>query len=376
MTLFVYPELDYLVPRSIRIHNITKNLKVHHNVNFRIYKYNIDKVVEKDSVIFSASWKFRLVKKLKITYFLRKLFPKTLSPDINNLFLNDNIKDIIEFINDNNVQNIIIVVYPFSSYKIVLKIREAFPDLNIILDIGDPLFNNADKSNRKNQEKNFKLEIEAVKNASKLIVTNLKTKEFYLKTYNIDQEKISIIPQGVDTELVKSVKSNLNNLNVEKLRLVYSGIFYKDLRSPENLFKAINSNNNINFDVYGSFIKRNISNVYFKNRLPQDELFEEQVKADILVFIDNAYGIQTSGKIFELLSFQKPILFIYSNEESETFNCIKHYENIIKVKNELKSIENVLNEINKDYLRNLNSSYDIEQFSWGNRSNLYSKILI
>jgi len=375
MTLFVYPELDILTPRSIRVNNITKILKLEFGIDLKIAKYKLTNRDAKNSYFFSSSWKYKLIKKIKLSFFIRKLFPRLILPDFNNLFINENINNIFHFIENNEVKNIVIVVYPFSSYKMVKKVRLKFTDLNIILDIGDPLYKNSDKLRVEKEELNFELEKEAIENTTSMIVTNLMTKNFYVNTYEIEAKNIKIIPQGVDIKIVNSLKIKNKLEPDKKIKLIYSGIFYEGLRDPENLFNALCTNSNFTFDVYGSSMKKVIKNVFFYERVSQEKLFLKMFKMDILVFIDNAYGIQTSGKIYELLAFKKPILFLYSNENSETISNMNSFDNIFFIKNDLFSISNFFSKTTRKTLSKLEYNYDINELSWAKRANDYMKLL-
>jgi hypothetical protein len=81
--------------------------------------------------------------------------------------------------------------------------------------------------------------------------------------------------------------------------------------------------------------------------------------------MDNDTGFQVPGKTFELLAFDKPILFIYMNEASDTLNYLKNEPGVFCCQNKAKAIIEALDAITKEpgkrYRRNF------EQFFWENR---------
>ena len=101
----------------------------------------------------------------------------------------------------------------------------------------------------------------------------------------------------------------------------------------------------------------------------------EYLKADIIVFIDNAYGIQVPGKTIELLAFNKPILFISSNGQSASIKYFQSCQNFLKVENTYKSIEQILNSLKIMFEPETITGKDISGYYWQNLIPKYLPII-
>lgn len=373
-TLFFYPEYDQIVPRTIRIKNIRKQLS-NFGIDSYILKYSGGEPSAKNVLELKSSKKYNFINKLHLRFFIRKLFPKLLKPDFNKIFLKSNINDVLKNIEKFRIKNVIIVIYPFSSFFFVKKIKEKFPNVNLILDIGDPLYSNSAREKDGKNDYYFQLENTALSFADSIIVTNNGTKQFYQDSHKVASNKISIIPQGVNLKLIKNSIQKGSEISNNHVSLIYSGIFYKKLRSPEELFLAVRNKPGIELDIYGSSYKRDFSNIHFRSRMEQKNLFIKMFNSKVLVFIDNAFGFQTSGKIYELLSFKKPILFIFSNPQSEVLALVKRFKNVYICENKQNDIAKTLKMIIDQSAWNLNVNYNINSFSWMARAEQYRTLM-
>jgi len=72
----------------------------------------------------------------------------------------------------------------------------------------------------------------ALQNANKILVANEGIKKIILKEYNINEEKIIIIPNGIDVEFFKNIKKQ------KKPTLVFSGMMY-DHRGIDILLNSL-----------------------------------------------------------------------------------------------------------------------------------------
>lgn len=267
-----------------------------------------------------------------------------------------------------------------------LLLGKTIKNLNIryIVDLGDPLTYNS--ANQKGCIGNFlinKYEEKMFKYIDILIVTNNFTMKYYINKYGsiFSNKNVFVIPQGTDI-LVKHRKIKKNNQN--NFGLIYAGQFYEKLRDPNSLFEAVKSlmHLNINLDIYGGIslkhfsddILNNETNIKYNGKISHDNLIKEYEISDVLVFIDNAYGIQQSGKIFELMAMKKPILFIYSNERSESFDITMGYDAIEYSINDVNSIKKAINKLKANY-HNYKFNYDYTAITWDNRAEKYKNIL-
>jgi len=370
--LFVFPEMDMIGPRNIRIKNIS-NFLAKEKLNVYIAKSNLSKNTgySPNEFFIPNGWLFSFILKYKV---LKFFFIKILFPDIYILNYKTTKTALINIVNNYKIETVIFIK-PFSLYFISKNLKKIFPNIKIIYDIGDPLYYNSAYLNR-NLFK-FIVERNVLKYADGIIVTNQNTKQYYNKIYNYPLDKISIVPQGVSVELISENKINQVKVQNKKWRFFYAGLFYKNLRNPYAFFNAIESFNKGEFQLscYGvnkEFVSDNYKNISFYPRLHQTDLVKVLNNADVLLFIDNSSGIQTPGKIFELLAFKKVIFCVYSNVQSETIQFLKKFDHVLFVKNNIKSIENGLLRLS-DFKPKFD--YDPTAFSWQERSKAYENVL-
>lgn len=373
--IFIHPNPNKTNPRGIRINNIVKNLKQIASENnysilsfsdklkvkpvdpFKINSFNLIYLLFRYTGIFKLGTKFsklsRILDPFIFIHFLIKLDIKLRLKNVSNF------KNVV----------FVVVVSPFSNYLLVPWLREKYPNSRIICDIGDPLYKNSARWNNDEVSKN--IEREALNLSTNLIVTNESSKKHFISEFNLNPTLGHVIPQGVNTELIEKISKNCR---VQKEKsMAYAGRFYSQLRSPQALFDALSSQDYFTLDVYGDKAKEDVENVYFQNRVEQEELFRKMSLYEVLVFIDNKSGIQTSGKIFELLAFKKIILFIKGDEETETYKLANKFQNVIFCNNNKDSISKAISKIKN--FRNVDFNYDCHYFSWHARAEHYLKLL-
>lgn len=396
--LIVQPTFNSNEARNIRTENIIACISK--EFNFHMVKLNINKP---DRNILNIDFY-----SLPATNFTKNILARNLSKHNLNIFTTFYIKairylykkflcypDIWIYEHDKIIENlnkrinkkfdiILVSIKPFSNAILANRLRKNpyLKDSKIVLDIGDPLAHNS--INKTVDQKDINFEKNILDKAHKIIVTNVATKVHYIDTFQQDSNKIVVIPQGVNLNLFSGANNSPDILQNKNLSLIYAGSFYPTLRDPKNFFTALKllpSNSNIKVNLYAGNIKvpveiKNRVNVYEK--INQQKLIHEYNQNNILLFFDNAYGIQTSGKIFELLALRKIIFFIYDNDNSPLKNELEleNYSNIIFIKNctdiifnRLLDFENAIDSFNI-------GNYDLNSFSWKNRSNRLKKLLI
>ncbi len=374
--IFIYPNPHRSNPRGIRTNNIVRNLKKLAPDN----KYSILSFSEK---LYSKSVPPFKTNSFNLIYLLFKYMgvfktarrisktSKLLDPFV---FIHFLIKwDIMFRLREiNNTDNIVfvVIVSPFSNYLLVPWLIKNYPNAKIICDIGDPLYKNSARWNNDKISRN--IESKALNASSFIIATNEATKDHFVSEFNLNPSNVFIIPQGANTELIDKVSRN-NDVKINKQKMAYAGRFYEKLRSPKALFDALSSLSGFELDVYGNNPKLALKNVNFHNSLPQEELFIRLAEYGVLVFIDNKSGIQTSGKIFELLAFKKIILFIKGDEETANFKLANKFQNVIFCEHNQESIIGAISKI--DTLLDLDINYDSNIFSWEKRVSSYLKVI-
>ncbi len=246
---------------------------------------------------------------------------------------------ILNKLDGHQFSHIIISVAPFSNYLLAQKIRSRGGAAKLILDIGDPLSNNPglDKGIKVDLDR---YEWEGISAADSLVVTNNNTAAFFRNNFSYGKE-ISILPNGFKTS-DKMFPTEVA-VKFDEVRAIYAGAIYETLRPIKPLLRAfsklgpktqIQVVSNLEHEIKGENIK-------WTGRLSQNELVTYYEKSNLFIYIDNNRGIQTSSKIYELLAFGLPILFVY-DFESENYNFAKNFKWVHFVNNDETSIYNYL----------------------------------
>lgn len=386
--LFIAGGYSKSVPRGLRFKNIIKYLVKDYNVHILAFDYGIP--VKKSSVYHLYFMEHLLLLKIlnknifypsltntvkgKFVGLFNLLLSKRLFPDIYIIEKNKIINKIIELHTQYNFDIIVGVAVPYTTLLIGKELKEKGLNFKWVVDIGDPFAeNSAGKLSKNAKEKAEFYEESTLAYADAIVVTNSMTKNMYKEKYQkLAEKEIAVIPQGANI-IMKHEKSNVTN---SELTLVYAGAFYPKLREPYELFKAIVQwDESCNFEIYGA------SNIYglhsqkinFMDKASHEKIIDAYSNADALVFIDNAYGLQTSGKIFELLAMKKPILFISDNSESPTKELLREHNFVFFSKNNVRDIKQALKNI-KENKESCIFDFDIDTVSWERRSEEYVKL--
>ncbi len=388
--VFLYPTLDISGPRSIRTRNFARILGRENAVtvvSFETVQHKVDipgvPVVRVNPPVFirkffdaspeehsgTELWKhFKTVLK----HFSKRFFFPDPWVRAHRVLLNQVKKDASIFTPD----IIIAEMGPYSTGACALEWKRkcaSYP--KVILDIGDSITNNA--AGMRPSGKAMKYEKNLLEQADGIVVSNGETKEYFQSAYDLREDTIAVISQGVSKDFVREC-GRKEQKREGQTSLFYAGAFYPEFRDPSEFLRA--------FEIFGNpdirltlvdrlgFIKRREKNprIEILGPMPQEALRKYYRSADILLFFDNAYGIQTPGKIYELLALRKPILFISENKRSPARQLTKTYKNVWYSRNKAEDIARALRQITSSYFE---ADYEIDAFFWEARAEEWNKIL-
>lgn len=309
------------------------------------------------------------------TNFFAKIFEKVAMKIINMIgdsyfvLINKYRKAIIAELKTNKYDTVITTIYPPSFVSLIRWIKKYAKSAKIILDMSDPVtagvfFNDYAYPKRKLFSS---FETKYLKQINVLVVLNKEIKEYYEAKF--PGLKVIVVEVGLDEHTIcnsfSRTKINING----NINLLYAGIFYEKLREPFNLYSAILSGPaNVKLFIYGSCSRHyqppKSEKLIYGGLISKDEMKEKYGIADIIVFIDNFYGVQVPAKTFEVFATQKPILFIYENGKSPSLNYAKEHDGIFYAKNTVDSIKSTLLSLTK------NTKYiyprDLTKYYWAN----------
>ena len=116
--------------------------------------------------------------------------------------------------------------------------------------------------------------------------------------------------------------------------LVYAGMFYWNIRNPEKMLEILSKIIKTKIKIFSCHCEDIIEkmkplfseeNLYLSGRIDHDKCVEEICQANILVNLGNNISNQTPSKILEYISFGKPILHFYFNEDDTCLPILKNY---------------------------------------------------
>lgn len=179
---------------------------------------------------------------------------------------------------------------------------------------------------------NTKDEFEFYKNSDCSLLTPELAKSIRLKYPQLVEKCFQMEFTLTDLSIVKSIKS----VDSDKIKLIYAGAVYKNIRNPEYMMREISLIPEVKLDIFtnlnadrgecNEILLRNIAdNISINEFVPKDR-YNELIynEYDILVNIGNISDLQTPSKMLDLLSTGKPILNFYFVRDSQ-FEMIERY---------------------------------------------------
>ena len=233
-----------------------------------------------------------------------------------------------ELIRQFNIDTVITTSPPHSTQLIGLKLKQTF-NIKWIADLRDPwtdiYYYNQFKHTALARKIDLRYERMMVENADVLITVSEDLKRIFAEKSALPvAPKISVIPNGFDED--DFVQHNLPK-ETKKI-ITYSGIFY-EFYEIDSLLKALDRlNKELKSNLIIRFVGKVPPSVEQKFRLTGLEIelmgyvdhhksIEYLLRSDILLLViakvENNHGILT-GKFFEYLAAQKPILAIGPTE--------------------------------------------------------------
>lgn len=347
------------------------------------------KLLIKQSLTASGKKKVGKQKNKKIFTLIRKIWRKSnlqmfIFPDKYLFELKSFRKKLKELILVEEYDVVIISAYPFSLLRLAKQVKFYQRDLKpvCIYDTGDPFFGNSVKHMIAPLHNYFSKNYEKrnLKYIDDLVVISQVVKEHYEKNYPVSlrDKKVMVIEQGI-RKMIVPVNIDQSGQK-DGMKLMYAGGFYRKLREPFNLYKAIDAIQDIpiHLKIFGNIYEKFLPDLKqgkysFGGSINQQQVIEEYMISNLIVFIDNAFGIQVPGKILEIISLCKPILFIYENDNSPTLEFIRGYRGVVFVKNNQSEIERAIRNIyNKEI--DFDFAYDLTPYYWDSLSKKYEQL--
>jgi hypothetical protein len=280
----------------------------------------------------------------------RRIYQKTWRqyywPDSACRWYNPALRKALRLIRKNKYDAVITVSHPMTSHRIGLTIKNYYPNLPWLIDIGDPfsfLETPAVNNHSRYAVRNKLLESHVLDKADSIVVTNTNCKLVYLKHFpKVDRNKVHVIPPLLSLKDILSTKPPRLNATV---KWVFIGTLYRDIRNPLfllRLFSAVQDAEQ-QLHCYGQandchayfteFMDQHHSQVLLHGSCPREKVSELLSGADILVNIGNKTNFQCPSKIVEYISSGKPILHISNCESDASLEYLANYPSLLVLKN-------------------------------------------
>lgn len=283
---------------------------------------------------------------------------------------------------------VVLSAFPFTVLRCARSLKRR-TGARLILDVGDPFYKNSrngflrDLMARRFEERHLRL-------IDCLVVTNEMTRTHYIDTFtHPGPEAVQIVPMGISEPMASGFRREPVHTSGKSpddpFILVYAGQLYRKMREPFGLYKAVKELNreagvNVQLKMYGSF-SREFSSGYeeagiisFMGQIPHHAITEAYSNAGAVVFIDNAYGMQTPGKVFEVALTHRPVLFIGDRSASPALEVVSGLGHIAVTANRPDMIMAAIRKtivMEPEYP----SPDTVRRFLWENRARQYKQII-
>ncbi len=319
--------------------------------NVHVFRVN-DSIIEKVRTKFNNSDRKTTATKNKATHkesTVKKIVKSTLKnlhdftwknlywPDYATLWKKTAIKNAEYLIEHESYDTIISISDPFTSHLVGYALKNKYPNLKWMVDIGDPFCFRHDTPTNNHAlyyKKNYKIEKEIFAKTDCISVTTETTKQKYAELFPESSDKINVIPplMAPSTQVSKILDNHTNSI-----KLIFVGTLYKAIRNPHYLLhlfsKLLHSNisdklelhfyGGINdcqseFTSYRSMVNKNL---FLHGLVPREEVLQAMDNATVLINIGNDNMYQLPSKIVEYVLTGKPIINIakLSNDSSTEF---------------------------------------------------------
>lgn len=219
---------------------------------------------------------------------------------------------------------------------------------------------------------NISLESQALKTCDKLFILPPLRQHYSNPNYRYLQEKITV----TEHPLVKNISEHGGRGVIENksISILYAGSLDTKLRSPKYLFELFrtesirDSNLILNLYTFGNcqpiidkykiLIK---DKIFDYGRVSFNEVQNKMINCDFLLTIGNNSDNEVPSKLFEYLSFCKPIIHLYYSDNDVYLEYLKTYEHSICLKMDDQIIKENSIKLKEFCVEHENASIDFEK---------------
>lgn len=329
-------------------------------------RLKLEKNIEKTEGLSKRAENFKF-KFYKVSRILKLIFSKT-------SIRKELVQGYIEALTNINepIDVVIPVSMPFESVVAAIQYKENYNEtVKVIPYLFDQFVENENlhrfRFNKALKRKiHVKLEQDIIKRADSILILK-QLKNYYRKYHKQHMEKVYI----VEHPLLKEPNIALES-SQDKMRFIYAGSFYKTIRNPDYMLSLFNKSldlldGELNLYTFGD-CSRIIKKYTLKNKRIKDygkvsnrKVAEELHKNSFLVAVGNSDNKQVPSKIFEYLSYGKPIIYFYSNSHDINLEVLKKYKLAICIDQRETYIDSNFNKLIQFCKENINEKLTYEK---------------
>jgi glycosyltransferase involved in cell wall biosynthesis len=256
-------------------------------------------------------------------------------------------RHLLALVEKTHPETVIISTAPFTLLLLAGPLRRKFPQIKIVIDTGDPFYGDSSSYSGRLMHRLFagRVERASLSSTDLLVVPTIILKKHYLECYG------DLLPEG-STEVIENGISEVftripdgRKERIAPFRMVYAGRFYKSMRDPSELYRAVKlfTSGEVKLKIFGNIQEKYAppaSDARFVTGGPVSagELAREYEQSDLVVYLDNAYGVQVPGKVYEVLAVNRPVLYIFRDTRSPSYELLKGHDGIVMVQNNHRDI--------------------------------------
>lgn len=269
----------------------------------------------------------------------------------------------LDRINAENYDIIVAVMGRFEVAAAAMKFKLHNPDLNFVVYQVDPCASNEDYSVDTRSERDAFEKI-LYETADAIITTPILLEESKAK-YSED-----IIAKMVAVEFPNVVPVDCQERGQsDKINCIFTGNIYGSFRNPDYTLRLFdNIDSKVEFNIIGSVNAQfkeefNKHSIIYHGPKPLDETKEALKAADVLVNIGNSMTNQVPSKLFEYISYGKPIINICKNRNCPTLPYLEKYPYAINLFEEDEIFDEQVKMLNDFILNNYLNRIPLKEIS-------------
>ena len=371
---------------SVCIHNITQKMSAdEYDITYIGYKdgkfitNNGEKIYRVSrGILYSLSYRLEnnkshivnIAKKIISVFIKIKQLPFLVCWPYNDPIYTKRVYSLAKKLHKKNPFDAVIAVHmPLSSIIVGHKLKKKYPNILFYPYFLDSLSGGRPiriMSESWNLKKKLHWEEKLLDNADKIIVMEASRKHH--EKYNAQKDFFSRfcyldIPLFIGGTLQKKKLKEIDG----KINIVFCGTANYPMRNIKYFFEIANFIKNVNKNIFFTFIGLSnyrplIENIYENIRyisfVPHDKLDEYLNSADIFLNLGVTTPSAISGKIFEYMSYGKPIISTYSIDNEACLPYLRKYPLSFLIDEREKNIEIVAKETLKFISENCDKQID------------------